>query len=188
VYAHECPFWQKTRVAANFAAESGDVKLMAWILRQPGTELNEAVMCAAASKGYAAMCVYLYDRQCPWNECSTCEAAVGGHVDVLRWLVDNGCPLNERPLRVAAVRSGSVKVLAYLQQLGLLSIPATLTSMLTAAAHYNKLTAAKWLREQGAEWPTKFKKWYPWRSEVLEWARVEGCITPMTESNTTPTV
>jgi hypothetical protein len=51
--------------------------------------------------------------------------------------------------------------------------------MLNMAAHCNKLAAAQWLREQGAESPVAFDRWRPWSTEVLEWAIAEGCTTPL---------
>jgi hypothetical protein len=52
----------------------------------------------------------------------------------------------------AAARSGSVEVLQYSQELGVLTCapPLTLSWMLNMAACYDKFAAAKWL-EQGAE-------------------------------------
>jgi hypothetical protein len=174
-YEHRCP-WQAS-TAPYFTAQSGNVELMAWVLQQPGTQLRAEVMCAAASMGRTAMCQYLREQQCPWNASSTGAAAVGGHVDLLSWLVDNGCPWDARQLCVTAVQGGSIEVLAYLQQLGLLTSAAVLTDMLHMAAHNHKFAAAKWLREQGAAWPTAFEG-RPWRGEVLAWAVAEGFVPP----------
>jgi hypothetical protein len=40
----------------------------------------------------------------------------------------------------------------YLQQQGIVFTLAKLTDMLSIAGAYNKPAAAKWLRQQGAEW------------------------------------
>jgi hypothetical protein len=127
-----CPW--KAKVMPHHAAESGNVELMAWVLQQPGiklskavksraaskgsTALSKAVMSRAASKGRTAMCQYLRTQQCPWSASSTYYAADNGHVDVLRWLMDNGCPWDANNLRLAAVTSGSVDVLEFLQLQG----------------------------------------------------------------------
>jgi hypothetical protein len=71
-------------------------------------------------------------------------------------------------------------VMTHLQQQGLLTGTAVLSKMLDKAASVNKLAAAKWLREQGAEWPTVFA-WSPWSGAALQWAKAEGCIIPITD-------
>jgi hypothetical protein len=72
---------------------------------------------------------------------------------------------------MAAAESGSVEVLRYLQQQGLLTSAARLTAALDDAAAKHKIDAVKWLREQGAKWPTAFRRWHPWSSAILAWAR-----------------
>ena len=52
-----------------------------------------------------------------------------------------------------------------------------LTVMLYEAGRFNQLAAAKWLREQGAEWPTVYKKGR-WSGVLLEWAIAEGFEPP----------
>eukprot|EP00953_Heterococcus_sp_UTEX-ZZ885_P016771 9409-Heterococcus_DN1.PRE.3 len=63
-------------------------------------------------------------------------------------------------------------------QRGFLTSTALLTQTLDVDACHNKLAAAQWLREQGAEWPTALSLRY-WKGEVLAWARAEGCTTPI---------
>jgi Ankyrin repeats (3 copies) len=160
------------------AAESGDVELMAWFLQQPEAQLSAAALQGAAREGHAAMVQFLCEQQCPRDSSATASAASGGHVDVLRWLVDNGCPWVAGDLGRSAADAGSVAVLAYLQQQGMLATDAAaLTMLLDIAGMHSRLTAAQWLRQQGAEWPSRFN-WFPWKSEVLAWARAEGCTTP----------
>jgi hypothetical protein len=114
------------------------------------------------------------------SELASISAAHYGHVDQLRWLTDNGCPWDAHDLCRAAAQSGSVEVLTYLQQQGLVTSPTLLTEMLDNAAGENQLAAAKWLREQGAEWPssTAFNH-RAWSGELLEWARAEDCTSPL---------
>jgi hypothetical protein len=163
--------------APFYTAESGNVELMAWVLQLPGARLGRHVMEAAAVTGSVAMCKYLHEQQCPWNEGATHIAAINGHVHLLRCLVDNDCPWDAYDLCLAAAEGGSVEVLTYLQQQGMLTDAEMMTLLLDVAAHYNKLAAAMWLREQGAEWPTTFQ-YRPWSGEVLEWATAEGFIAP----------
>jgi hypothetical protein len=177
-YELGCP-WGDASAATRYAAESGNVELMAWVLQQSGTQLSDDVMRTAAAKGYIDMCRYLYQQQCPWNASSTREAAIKGHANLLDWLINNGCPWYARELCTCAASGGSVEVLTYLQKQGLLTNTALLTELLDDAAWDNKLAAAKWSRAQGAEWPTRFIKWRPWSHEVLQWAKAAGCTTPI---------
>eukprot|EP00953_Heterococcus_sp_UTEX-ZZ885_P039885 20415-Heterococcus_DN1.PRE.3 len=142
-HEHGCP-WQDISQAPVHAAKSGNVKLMAWVLQLPGTQLQVIAMKAAASRGRTDMCKYLHAQQCPWGVYVTADAARGGHVDVLRWLIDSGCPWDETRLCRAAAHSGNMNVLTFLQQqLGLLTSAAVLTKMLHDAGYFNKLAAAK---------------------------------------------
>jgi hypothetical protein len=136
-----------------FAAQGGNIELMAWVLQQSGTQLDADVMMAAASKGRLLMCQYLHTRQCPWDTRSAEDAAHGGHVDLLTWLVDNGCPWDAQDLCWHTAYGGSVEVLQYLQQQGLLTSMAVLNDMLMTATIYAEYDAAQWLREQGAKLP-----------------------------------
>jgi hypothetical protein len=52
-----------------------------------------------------------------------------------------------------------------------------LPTWLDIAAGCNNLAAVMWLREQGSNWPKRFKNG-PWGAEVLEWATSEGFIAP----------
>jgi Ankyrin repeats (3 copies) len=163
--------WQSAAGAPRQAVQSGNVELMAWVLQLPGTQLSTYVMRAAALKGHTDICRYLLEQQCPWDTSATLQAACEGHVYLLRWLINSGCPWDVNGLRRSAAGGGSIDVLAYLQQQGLLTDTATLTEMLDTAAVCNQLAAAKWLREQGAEWPVAFNEnpWVnePWSPEVL---------------------
>jgi hypothetical protein len=94
--------------------------------------------------------------------------------------MDNGCAWDARELCVNAAQGGTVEALRFLQQQGIVTSTAMLTDMLGHAALNNKLAAAKWLREQGAEWPNSIEYgWSPWSSEVLDWAVAEGYIVPI---------
>jgi hypothetical protein len=136
-----------------FAAQGGNIELMAWVLQQSGTQLDADVMMAAASKGRLLMCQYLHTRQCPWDTRSAEDAAHGGHVDLLTWLVDNGCPWSAMGLCWHAAYGGSVKKVTHLQELGFLTSMVVLRDLLMTATTYAKSDAAQWLREQGAKLP-----------------------------------
>jgi hypothetical protein len=112
-------------------------------------------------------------------------AASGGHVDLLRWLHETGCPWGFTYRCRHVARDGIIDILLYLQQ----QSDGTywnelLTDMLNKAGCNNQLEAAKWLRQQGAEWPDNadpLGQWgMPlavdnWCGDTLAWARAEGC-------------
>jgi hypothetical protein len=78
-----------------------------------------------------------------------------------------------------AARSGSMDVMLYLQRCRVFTrVPLVLTPMLKIAGARNRLAAAVWLRQQGAEWPL-FLFHGDWSDEVLVWARVAGYTTPL---------
>jgi hypothetical protein len=173
-HEHGCSF-REAKVAPAYAAQSGNVELMAWVLQQPATQLSVRVMKAAAVNGRLAMCTFLHAQQCPWDTSSTSAAACHGHLDVLRWLCDNGCPWEARDLCVSAAQGGSVVVLTHLQQQGLLDSVTLLTDLLDEAAMACELAAAKWLRAQGADWPAAFD-YYDFGNAVTIWAETAGYI------------
>jgi hypothetical protein len=81
---------------------------------------------------------------------------------------------------IFAAQGGSIAVMQYLIQEGIASTAAQLTKMLLEAGLSRRLQAAQWLRQQGAQWPTKLRNTvgFTWQGEVLAWARAEGCTSP----------
>jgi hypothetical protein len=69
----------------------------------------------------------------------------------LRCLREHNCPWEGNQMREHAAQRGSLPVLRYIQQQGLLTTAADLTFALNAAGAHCKLKAVKWLREQGAQ-------------------------------------
>jgi hypothetical protein len=175
-YEHGCP-WDASR-AAIYAAHSSNVELMSWVLQQPGTQLCMNVMCVAVWQSSAAMCQYLHTQHCPWSVTSSWHAANKGDVDLVRWLIDNGCPFHARELCMAAAQAGRTEVLDCLQQQGILESAEHLTASLSTAACYSQLPAAQWCREHGADWPATLSQ-REWCGELLQWARAEGCTSPI---------
>jgi Ankyrin repeats (3 copies) len=140
--------WGSAARASECAAYSGNVELMAWVLQQPGVQLNAMAMCRAAEHGHTELCQYLHAQQCPWNYGSTTVAAQNGHIDLLRWLIDNGCPYAAGDLCYAAAELGSAELLEYLQQQGITAETAEgilVTDVLDIVGLRNKLSAALWL-------------------------------------------
>jgi hypothetical protein len=174
---HGCD-WNERAILSE-AASSGNVELTAWVKQQPGVVCNEDAMDAAAQKGHTAVCEYLRAQQCPWSAQTCFGAAASGHVHTLRWLHEHGCPWNAVHTCEAAAAGGFIDVMQYLLQHDIAYTPALLTLMLNAAGACNKLAAAQWLRQQGAEWPdVLYYLISRWSGETLAWARAKGCTSP----------
>jgi hypothetical protein len=172
-----CP-WDPTRTCVR-AAWSTNIELLQF-LKQQGCILSAQVMSNAAQRGDLRMCQYLHAEQCPWGESACWNAACEGHVDTLRWLHEQGCPWHFQDASSTAARRGHLHVIVYM--LGVEPEPsaAQLTELLNAAGVSGRLSVAKWLRQQGAEWPAVLRSRFerPWSSTALQWARAEGCTSP----------
>jgi hypothetical protein len=165
------------------AASSGNIEMTAWVKEQVRLPYRADSMSAAAGSCQTAMCQFLYAEQCPWSEYACLAAAYGGHVDTLRWLREQGCPWIEKDTAQRAAEGGSVDMMLYLRQAGIEFDAELLKAMLNVAGAYNKLAAAQWLRQQGAEWPPVllyrcYNTDLRWQGDTLQWAREEGCDPP----------
>jgi hypothetical protein len=149
------------------------------LLRAQGCPWDSRVFELAAATGHTDMCAYLHAEHCPWSAEVCTEAARHGYASALRWLHEHGCPWDAGSIHIAAAAGGSVDMIVYLQQQGIVFTAEMLTSMLSIAGAYSKLAVAQWLRQQGAEWPARLS-WYAqqWSDEALVWARAEGCASP----------
>jgi hypothetical protein len=130
------------------------------VKQQPGVVCNGQAIFSAAANGHTAMCEYLRAEGLPWTSSACFFAAHRGHSDTLRWLRERGCSgsWDIRTLSTAAAMGGSVDVLRYLHQQGLGFDAARLTELLGTAGTSDKLAAAQWLRQQGADWPDVLNK------------------------------
>jgi hypothetical protein len=174
--AHELGM-QYTDSVLEGAASCNELAVMQF-LRAQGAPLSCEVFSLAAARGHTAMCAYLHSERCPWDEIVCGRAARNDHASTLRWLREHGCVWNAEAIALSAAQGGSVDVMVYLQQQGIVFTAAKLTSMLRFAGTYNQLTAAKWLRQQGAEWPAQLGWCQDWPDTTLTWARAEGCTSP----------
>jgi hypothetical protein len=169
---NSCP-WHADLICDD-AAQGDSIELMQY-LRQHGCDLSEEAMETALRSGDAPMCQYLRTEQCPWVPVSSAsrDAAAAGHVELLRWLLEEqGCPYDLWQLRYTAALSGCLPAIKYLHNLQPAATPAQLLKMLTVAGAYNNLPVAKWLRQQGAQWPAVLRYgWNCWSRGVVMWAR-----------------
>jgi hypothetical protein len=163
---------------------------MAWLIQQPGIELTADVIATAAERGDRAMCELLHANQCPWDEeCCFSAAHAGitehGNLDMLRWFRQHGCPWDSGLIATDAAYNDSVELLEYLQHEGVVFSANKLQQLLNVAGAFNSLTTAKWLRQQGADWPAVLQAYGgyfeddEWSGNVLTWARSEGCDSPL---------
>jgi hypothetical protein len=167
--------WEDGKDILCAAVRSGNIDMAAWVKQQPGVVCDENTMAAAAGKGHTAICEFLHAEQCPWSPSACWAAASNGHVDTLRWLREHGCPWIADVIRVSAAQGGRLDVMNYLQQQGIVEGPAVLTRMLNAAGAHDKLAAAQWLRQQGAEWPPVLNYYgTAWSGDTLAWAKADG--------------
>jgi hypothetical protein len=175
--AHDCgmPY---TLAVMEGAARCNELAVVQF-LRAAGCPWGRQVFERAAARGNTAMCAYLHAEHCPWSEQACIEAACYGQCSTLRWLHEHGCPWYADHIHLSAATGGSVDALVYLQQQGIVYTAEMLTDMLNAAGANNNLAAAKWLKQQGAEWPVRLCRFrQPWFDDTLVWARAEGCTSP----------
>jgi hypothetical protein len=185
-FLHEsgCP-WEADTICTR-AARSGNIELMQY-LQQRGGAFSAQVMSAAVYGGHTQLCELLRGEQCPWDAQACRGAAYAGHVGTLRWLHEQGCPWDVHALRAVAAEEGHMSVLDFMQTVE----PANavqLTELLNLAGSCDHLDVAKWLRQQGAEWPAVLRfDGNSWVHVMVQWARGEGCTSPITDATTDAT-
>jgi hypothetical protein len=176
---HGCPWFDNDILEA--AASSGNIEMVAWVKQRPDVICSSREILRAAANGHIAMCAYLRSEAVPWHDLACYAAAAGAHADTLHWLQEHGCPCDapSTELCYRAARGGGVDVLSYLQAEGFLDNVQLLSYLLKVAGAHNKLAAAQWLRQQGADWPAVLLDYNTkWFGDVLAWARAEGCTSP----------
>jgi hypothetical protein len=162
---------------AVYAVAGGNVDVLNWLKEQGVSFPTSTWNCVAANKQNPLQVVqFLHAEGVEWTaEC--CEkAAAAGNVEVLRFMHEHDCPWNRAAVRTAAAQSGSIEVMSYLQQEGLLYTVPKLTEMLKVAASHNNLEASKC--QQGAAWPSTLQT----SGKVLAWAKAEGCFSATSSS------
>jgi hypothetical protein len=160
------------------AASSGNVEMMAWVKQQPDVVCNEEAIWEAACGGHTAVCEYMHAEGYDLDETACSCAARFGHVHTLRWLHEHGCPWDVEGVCLDAAEGGNIDVMVYLQQDEDVNLDAAmLTRMLNVAGAHDKLAAAQWLREQGAEWHEVLRCRrvlcaISWSGDLLQWAKI----------------
>jgi hypothetical protein len=170
-------------LAAWDAVYAGATGICQWMHENDLIDVAYPIMMVeAAARGHLQLCGWLHSIQCPWSDDTTSAAAQYDQSETLRWLHENGCPVNTEEFYLDAVIGAehSTDTLQYLLQQGLFASAELLTESLGYAGGCSNLLAAKWLRQQGAEWPLVLRDYEgtSWHGDVLAWARAEGCSTP----------
>jgi hypothetical protein len=177
------------------AAEAGSLHALSWlhfmhswnslVLPRTGTAciFDHTLMVAAAGAGHVHMLDFLRLHGCPLLASAVNAAASANQVPALRWLHEHNPVLCMVSASLRAAKHGSIEAMAYIlphmgREVGR-TLAEALRNMLNAAGCHGQLDAAKWLRQQGAAWPsTMCVGLRRWSGAALEWAIAEGCTSP----------
>jgi hypothetical protein len=172
--------WLPQCVSDN-AASSGSIEVVEWLRQQQRIEFGASALNAAAREGQTAICNHLRSIECDWGADTCKRATTGGYLDTLQWLRDNGCPWVLRKVCIAAAYFGYTGILDYLEEQGEVLDAQLLTDALYKAGSGNELQVVQWWRQRGAQWPAVLYQsiYDTWSSELLAWARSEGCTAPI---------
>jgi hypothetical protein len=169
--------------AAWDAVYSGATGICCWMHESDLIDVAYPIlMVEAAARRHPQLCKWLHSIECPWSGATTSAAAQYDRSETLRWSYESGCPWNTEEIYLDAVIGAehSTDTLQYVLEQGLFASAETLTESLGYAGGCNNLLAAKWLRQQGAEWQSVLRDYEgtSWCGELLARARAEGCFAP----------
>jgi hypothetical protein len=173
---HNCAIHREADI---LCARSGQIEVLQW-LKEQGLLFTADTMNSAALHGQGLTCAYLHAEGCPWDALTIRAAVYKNHWNTVRWLHEHGCPWKYDHTCLKAAQHGNIDIMTYMLQQEL--VPDYLLSeMLNAAGANQQLAAAQWLRQQqSAEWPPVLHyNGTFWSGDTLEWARAEGCDSPL---------
>jgi hypothetical protein len=170
------------------AVEGGSVPLLKFLARE-GCQFHHETFAAAAQAGFIPVLDYLFEH----NKCSVwagwvADAARNGHLHVLQWAVDKDTEgtldWNQHSVCSAAAQSGSIEMMQFLQERGVILAEHDDTSGIWAEVSITK-TAARgerkemllWLKQQGIL-PTVHAMRDAAERDMLDmclWLHAEGC-------------
>jgi hypothetical protein len=178
----ECA-WDSEQLC-RLAAIKGHVHVLQWA-KQHGALFTEGIMTQAAAGGHTEVCEYLLAQQCPHSDVACFAAALHCRLGTLQWSLEHGCSYNASSLWTVAADYGHISVLSYLQQIGVVASPDVLPNVLFVAGARSHLAVAQWLKAYGVQWLAVLTmqgvddELLQWEGAVLEWARAEGCTSPL---------
>jgi hypothetical protein len=103
-----------------------------------------------------AVLALLKTRDFQWRPHLAKLSAQYSTLELLQWLHECGCPWDEQEVCRGAARKGNVDTLIWLQEVTAPWSAALRSEMLFDAGWENRLATVKWLRQQGADWPSSF--------------------------------
>lgn len=186
--------------ATNFAAGSGNLEMLQWVVENGGTwDGQPLALNKAAENGHFECFKFAREHGAAWDEGTAARAAAAANVEMLKWARANGCPWDEGTCRrlaergdletlqwarengcawdvftfAAAAGFGSIDLLTWLLENG---CPLG-ESVCARAATYGKLNCLQWARQHGCPWDEMTCNSAAENGELacLQWARANGC-------------
>jgi hypothetical protein len=196
VAAHELCADLDPKPLALGAADAGSLHALIWLhskhslncpLLPRGADniFDYKLVVAAAGAGHVHVLDFLHQHGCPLRVTAFRAAASANHVHALRWLRTHTPSWHLQDACVSAAAHGSIDALAYmlpyvaiegtLMSTGAHTLARALTDLLNIAGSHGQLEAAKWLRQQGADWPRYLDLGRArWSEQAVSWAREQG--------------
>ena len=168
-YSESTPKEHDSMEAVTYAAESGSVDLVRWLVEEQDCQISSGALLSAARAGQLTMLQWLYRQIAGDLQPTVVPAARSGQRHLLEWLVEQGCQMTEMAVYTAASAS-STSALAWLLDRG---CPYD-EGMLVEKACRNSYEAVKFLAEtKGMQYDpelsglTQRDSTYPVRIEML---------------------
>jgi len=99
------------------AARSGSKEMIQWLHDECGLKWYAGVCSMAAKNGHLSLLQYLRSQGCEWGNNTTQQAAEKGHLSVLQWAIENGCPFDlEYDMLGEIIEAGHLDVFQFLHQ------------------------------------------------------------------------
>jgi hypothetical protein len=159
--------------ALSAAAFGGCTDILAY-LKQRGMTLTADLLEYAALNGHWNAVQYLHNEGLEWASATCATAARSGHLTLLQQLREHGCPWDADEIGNKAAWSGSIPLLKWLKNQGVVFTERTIAS----AVYGGHIAACEYLR---------FTEHCPWNIETcmfaarfkqqhaLKWLREHGC-------------
>jgi hypothetical protein len=147
--------------------------------------INLVQKVAVDASAQADVLASLRELGCTWDEDICAEAAGAGALRTLIWAQEQNCAWCDERSCIYAAQEGRTHVLQWLRSNCEYSWDYTDEARLLFTAGFcSDLTAAKWLRAIGADWPMSFYEFqsdvfdgepHPWSVATAQWALDSGC-------------
>jgi hypothetical protein len=92
-----------SRLCTSYAAKTGQLSLLQWLMEFPERCVLSSEVCAdAAEHGHLHVLQWLRERKCPWDVSTCAMAAKNGHLELLKWARSKRCPWDAETCEYAA--------------------------------------------------------------------------------------